>query len=95
MSGWCLCGADEPSQGWPCTHGSCGWTEDPPQMWVECDACDGEGYIVRRVTVYEHGCGFPHDDGAEETCTKCHGARGWIEEFEPDQPASFTKGECP
>lgn len=58
---------------------------EPPQTWVDCDACGGDGYIVRRVTVYEHGCGFPHDDSAEETCGKCHGARGWMEDVEEDR----------
>jgi hypothetical protein len=60
-------------------------SEDVPQTWVECDACEGSGVRVFRITVYEHGCGFPHDDSAEEPCGKCAGAGGWIEDAEGDR----------
>jgi DnaJ-class molecular chaperone len=42
-------------------------------MFVDCDHCDGSGVIARRVTVYEHGCGFPHDDTDEQPCPECDG----------------------
>jgi hypothetical protein len=57
---------------------------DPPQTWFECGACDGAGIIGRRVTVYEHGCGFPHDDTEEETCGQCNGAGGYLDDVLPD-----------
>ncbi len=57
----------------------------PPQQWYVCDACDGEGFIPRRVTVYEHGCGFPHDDTHEEPCGKCNGVGGWVDDVRPDE----------
>lgn len=41
---------------------------------AECKACDGRGYHIKRVTVYEHGCGFPHDDTEEIRCDECGGA---------------------
>lgn len=49
-----------------------------PETWEDCPACDGAGIQVYRVTVYEHGCGFPHDDSDERPCGLCGGARGWI-----------------
>jgi DnaJ-class molecular chaperone len=60
------------------------YDEPPPQQWTECPACDGQGYTVHRVTVYEHGCGFPHDDGEERKCERCSGFGGWIEDRQPD-----------
>jgi hypothetical protein len=58
---------------------------DPPEQWFVCDACNGSGVIGRRVTVYEPGCGFPHDDTAEDTCVTCGGVGGWIVDAEPDE----------
>jgi len=49
---------------------------EPPLELVECTACDGEGHTVHRISVYEHGCGFPHDDSEERPCDKC-GGLGW------------------
>jgi hypothetical protein len=43
-------------------------------LLVPCPLCDGSAVIGRRVTVYEHGCGFPHDDTHEEQCPHCEGA---------------------
>lgn len=40
---------------------------------VQCEACAGTGHHVHRVTVYEHGCGFPHDDTYETPCEECGG----------------------
>ena len=56
-----------------------------PQIWVECGACNGEGFIAKRVTVYEHGCGFPHYDTDEVRCEQCNGTGGWIDDVEHDQ----------
>lgn len=62
------------------------WLHDePPEQWFVCDACDGMGVIGTRVTVYEHGCGFPHDDTHEEECVSCGGIGGWIADADGDQ----------
>lgn len=66
------------------------WDDDscddlPPEEWVTCGACDGSGVIAHRVTVYEHGCGFSHDDTTEEPCGKCNGVGGWIDDAQPDR----------
>lgn len=72
-----------------CTQTECDQAQpgywDPPQQWYECDACNGAGVFAYRITVYEHGCGFPHDDTAEEACGNCAGAGGWIGDVEPDE----------
>jgi DnaJ-class molecular chaperone len=60
--------------------------DDPPEQWVECEACDGYGYIAKRISVYEPGCGFPHDDTQEVTCEACNGAGGRIEEIDYHPP---------
>jgi hypothetical protein len=71
-----------------CTQQECDEAQpgywDPPQRWYECDACAGEGYTVHRITVYELGCGFPHDDSDERQCGKCNGAGGWMDDDQPD-----------
>lgn len=59
--------------------------DETPQQWFTCDLCDGMGVIGRRVTVYEHGCGFPHDDTEENTCINCGGVGGWVVDAEPDR----------
>lgn len=48
----------------------CQWED---AMDGECETCRGSGVIVKRVTVYEAGCGFPHDDGEERPCPDCCG----------------------
>lgn len=53
---------------------------DAPEVEVTCSNCDGSGVIGRRVSVYENGCGFPHDDTHEEPCPECNGAGFFIEE---------------
>lgn len=40
---------------------------------LSCPECGGSGVIVKRVQVYEAGCGFPHDDGEEVPCPTCCG----------------------
>lgn len=65
--------------------------DEPPQQWHECAACNGEGYTVHKVSVYEHGCGFPHDDSEERQCGKCDGAGGWLDDAKPDSEANY----CP
>lgn len=56
-----------------------------PEQWFVCDVCDGSGVHAYRITVYEHGCGFPHDDTAEDPCGKCGGIGGWIGEVEGEE----------
>lgn len=55
--------------------------------FTTCPYCGGEGIEVFRVTVYEHGCGFPHDDSDERPCRECNGS-GWVNEYgaEPLDP---------
>lgn len=46
----------------------------PPEVLVDCGSCDGYGTVATRVRVYEHGCGFAHDDTHESACPQCNGA---------------------
>lgn len=62
----------------PC---DCG-VSDAPEEWITCDLCEGSGVIAYRVTVYEPGCGFPHDDADERPCNSCGGAGGWVADAE-------------
>lgn len=48
-----------------------------PEFLVDCEACDGKGYIARTVHVYEAGCGFSHPDVEEKPCEAC-GGNGWF-----------------
>jgi hypothetical protein len=56
-----------------------------PLQWLVCDACGGEGAVSRRITVYERGCGFPHDDAVDEICRECNGNGGRVDEAEHDK----------
>lgn len=58
---------------------------DAPLEWRECPACDGEGRTVHRISVYEAGCGFRHDDSEERRCERCDGHGGWIDERRSDR----------
>ncbi len=69
---------------WECDHAQ-GADDEPPLAWHECPDCDGEGHTVHRITVYELGCGFPHDDSEERPCERCRGEGGWIDDAEPDR----------
>lgn len=42
-------------------------------MLVPCPRCDGAGAQVFASWVYEHGCGFGHEDSYEEACPDCEG----------------------
>lgn len=57
------------------------WDEPPLQIFT-CGVCDGRGYTLHRVTVYEHGCGFPHDDTDERPCEHCGGYGEFIDDAE-------------
>jgi hypothetical protein len=59
-------------------------------MFVDCDHCDGSGVIGRRVTVYEHGCGFPHDDTEELPCPECDGTGQREVRVEPITPGDIN-----
>lgn len=61
--------------------------DDAPLEWFDCDKCDGYGTVAYRVTVYEHGCGFPHDDTDERSCPACGGEGGWYGYAEGDSPS--------
>ncbi|MEX2739972.1 hypothetical protein AB3480_00735 [Rhizobium mongolense] len=44
-----------------------------PYFLVTCEACCGDGVFLKRVTVHEPGCAFPHDDTDERKCEACDG----------------------
>jgi hypothetical protein len=51
-----------------------------------CDACGSEGYELRSVMVYEHGCGFAHPDTEidySRPCKCCEGTGLALIECEP------------
>lgn len=57
---------------------SCESPDEDLCLWEEahrpvCQTCGDSGVIVKRVTVYEIGCGFPHDDEIERPCPECRG----------------------
>lgn len=58
---------------------------EPPLQIFTCEACDGKGYTLRRITVYEPGCGFPHDDAEELPCEHCGGCGEFIDDAEGDR----------
>lgn len=51
-----------------------------PVVFVECAICGGKGIIRKPIRVYEHGCGFSHDDVDEIECDACNGAGGNLSE---------------
>lgn len=57
----------------------------PPEVWIDCEACDGTGGYERHCRVYEAGCGFAHDDSEWVECDKCKGQGGFICEAEGDR----------
>jgi hypothetical protein len=59
-----------------------------PEIIADCPYCGGDGHTLHRISVYEHGCGFPHDDVEARHCTDCHGVGFSIEEAEGHFPAS-------
>ncbi|BCH33172.1 hypothetical protein MesoLjLc_51020 [Mesorhizobium sp. L-8-10] len=53
---------------------------------ILCEACGSEGYERYTATVYEHGCGFGHEDvflDYSRPCRFCEGTGGAIIETEP------------
>lgn len=57
--------------------GSC-QSPPPPEIWKDCEACAGQGYISETIHVYEAGCGFSHPDVSEAPCKACLGDGGFI-----------------
>ena len=48
--------------------------EDHGPYWLDtCPHCEGAGVTSHRITVYEAGCAFPHDDSDERKCEECDG----------------------
>lgn len=43
------------------------------RIFVECSVCNGSGVEAFLVRVFEHGCGFAHDDTDERPCRQCDG----------------------
>jgi hypothetical protein len=56
-----------------------------PEIWLDCPHCSGEGGFEKHIWVYEHGCGFGHDDSMWATCAVCDGIGGMICEAEGDR----------
>lgn len=48
-----------------------------PEFLIDCEVCDGHGYIIETIHVYERGCGFSHEDIDEKPCKAC-GGNGWF-----------------
>ncbi len=55
---------------------------EPPEQFFECVQCCGEGHQLRATWVYEHGCGFGHEDVEAVPCDVCNGSGGFIGEAE-------------
>jgi len=55
-----------------------------PEFLFDCYQCGGQGVIRNVIQVYEHGCGFPHDDVEEQPCQACGGSGFFVGEAEPD-----------
>ena len=44
------------------------------RRFLECQYCDGTGEVCTgTATIYEHGCGFWHDDAIMSPCPECEG----------------------
>lgn len=71
-----------------CTQRECDMAQpgywDAPQQEYTCKTCGGSGVIARRITVYEHGCGFPHNDTEELKCEQCDGFGTYVADMEAD-----------
>lgn len=61
-----------------------------PETLSECSQCCGEGVLRQTVWVYEHGCGYPHEDVEELPCQACNGAGFFLCEVEPDNCTGGT-----
>jgi hypothetical protein len=58
--------------------------DEPPEVWLDCPECGGEGEILETIHVYEAGCGFSHPDVYGKECLRCRGTRGMICEAIPN-----------
>lgn len=66
--------------------------DDPPEEWFECDVCDCAGEVFTGCMshmVWSNTIDPP--EPVMETCQKCGGAGGWIDERKPDTEADY----CP
>ena len=63
---------------------------EPPELveMVSCEQCCGDGITRHAIWVYEHGCGFPHEDVEERPCDACNGAGFFVCEVQPDAVSS-------
>lgn len=58
---------------------------EPPQRWVVCDRCDGEGVVpTGRMSHSVNSATIDPPWEITETCPKCNGACGWVEDVEED-----------
>lgn len=65
-----------------------------PEFMADCEECDGAGYILKTIYVYEHRCGVSHPDVEQTTCSACGGA-GWFVCDAEGSPLSRPNGETP
>lgn len=58
---------------------------DPPQQWFECDACEGAGEVYSgRMSHMVDSATIDPPEPVMETCGKCNGDGGWIDDVESD-----------
>lgn len=57
---------------------------EPPEVWLDCPECGGEGGWEQHCRTYELGCGFAHDDSEWRACHVCNGTGSMICEAESD-----------
>ena len=51
-----------------------------PEFLADCEECDGAGYILRTIYVYEPGCGISHPDVEQAAAhVREHGADAPVE----------------
>lgn len=65
---------------------------EPPETWVICGECDGEGSTNKTIHVYEAGCAVSHPDVESVPCVECGGAGGVIAEVDPT--CEVCGGDC-
>lgn len=88
MTTWQDIGTGRPLADCICQHvgycdGSCQHPE-PPEVWIDCAECGGEGEVLETIHVYETGCGFSHPDVYGKPCPACNGIGGQISEASGD-----------
>jgi len=50
----------------------------PPEEFITCDQCGGEGQTYHAGWSYAPGCGYPHEDVETRICDVCNGSGGFL-----------------